>query len=204
SRSSPTFSIDADFEDLVDDVEFTFAFNTSIKKGKWGYYGDFFFIKLNQEGFTPRKLFRARSKFKEIIFTNAATYYLYKGDRNWIELMLGGRLWALDHDINIYNVATGVKSAGATGTEEWLDPFVGIRTQWNFARRWYLGIMLNYGGFNLGSDESYEAFGGLGFRFNKKHAVRAGFKAIDVDYDEDGFLFNVEQKGIYLAYFLFF
>ena len=31
-----------------------------------------------------------------------------------------------------------------------------------------------------------------------------GLKAINVDYNEDGFLFNVEQKGSYLAYFWFF
>ena len=204
SRSSPTFSIDADFDDLVDDIEFTFAFNTSIKKGEWGYYGDFFFIKLDQEGYTPARLFRVTSQFDEIIFTNAATYYLYKSDTKWIEGMIGARLWALEHDINIYNASTGVRSTGSSGTEEWLDPFIGIRTQWNFARRWYLGFMINYGGFNVGSEETYETFGGLGFRFNKGHAVRAGFKAIGVNYDEDGFLFDVDQKGTYLAYFLFF
>jgi len=206
STNSATFSVDADLNNLVNnkDMEGTFGFNASIKKGRWGYYGDIFLAKLYNEGFDSTRTYQIKSKFDEGIITNALTVYLFNTKSLFTELMMGGRIWALKHDIDVYTVATGARYNTSNGKELWLDPFIGIRSQWDFSKRLYLDTVANYGGFNVGCDETYEVLVTFGIRFTKKHSLKLGYKVIKTEYEEDGFIFNVEHKGPYLAYYWFF
>jgi hypothetical protein len=192
--------LDIKVEDFLDDVDFTIGFNTSIKKGRWGYYGDVFYIFLDMDDqvVSGGSTTNANTKMHEWIFTNAATVYLYKTDRTWLELMAGIRTWHLDYEQDI----TGTNT---TGTETWNEPFVGLRFQWEFSQRWYSDFVVNYGGFDIdGSEDAYELATNLGFRINKKTAVKLGYKLVSVDYDEDGFQFDNDQDGAFLGYYIFF
>ncbi|MHA1989274.1 MAG: hypothetical protein ACW98D_21840 [Promethearchaeota archaeon] len=133
----------------------------------------------------------------EWIFTNAATFYLYKVDRTWLELMAGVRTW---------HIAMVDSPSGTTNSDEtWNDPFIGLRFQWEFSQRWYSDFMANYGGFDVdGSKDAYELAANLGFRINKRTAVKLGYKFISVNYDNEGFVIKNEQDGAFLGYYIFF
>ena len=46
NETSPLLGVDVKFNDLVDSIEVNIPVSASIKKGKWGWYTDFFFLSL--------------------------------------------------------------------------------------------------------------------------------------------------------------
>ena len=117
--------------------------------------------------------------------------------------MLGTRYWHLKYKFDILSITTG--ATGVTrGTETWVDPTIGFRTQVNLSRRWYWSFLANSGFTGIGADETYGISSTLGFRINKRMSVNTGYKYLKIDYHEQGFIFSLKQKGSYLGYSIFF
>jgi len=203
--SGPLLGVDIDFDDLVDSIEINIPISASVKKGRWGWYGDLFFLRLDKGSRikAARRPYRFSYHTDQLTFENSATFYLFKNDVIWGEAMLGARWWYIKHEFDILSLRTGATGI-SRGKETWVDPIVGFRTQVNLSRRWYCGFMANAGFTGIGSDETYGLFSTLGFRINKRTAVTAGYKYLNIDYYNQGFIFDLNQKGTYLAYSIFF
>ncbi|MHA1989272.1 MAG: hypothetical protein ACW98D_21830 [Promethearchaeota archaeon] len=205
SSSSPLLGVDIKFNDLQNSIEINIPISASVKKGRWGWYGDLFFLRLDKSDriLAGNRGLRFSFQTDQLSFENSATFYLFKNDTIWGEAMLGARLWYLKYKFDILSLRTG--ATGITrGKETWVDPIIGFRTQVNLSRRWYLNFMANAGFTGIGSDETYGLFSTLGFRINKRMAVTTGYKYLTIDYNKQGFIFDLNQKGPYLAYSLFF
>jgi hypothetical protein len=46
-----------------------------------------------------------------------------------------------------------------------------------------------------GADIDWDVAGAIGYRFNDRIAAVAGYRALGVDYRDDGFVFDVVQQG---------
>jgi opacity protein-like surface antigen len=46
-----------------------------------------------------------------------------------------------------------------------------------------------------GSKFTYQLFGGLGYSINEKIALVGGYRALDVNYDKNNFLYDTNQRG---------
>jgi len=46
-----------------------------------------------------------------------------------------------------------------------------------------------------GADVDWDVAAVLGYRFNDRFSAVAGYRALGVDYSDDGFLFDVVQQG---------
>ena len=203
--NAPLLGVDIDFDDLVDSIEINIPISASIKKDRWGWYGDLFFLRLDKGSRikAASRPYMFSYHTDQLTFENSATFYLFKNDVIWGEAMLGTRFWYLKYKFDILSLRTG--ATGITrGKETWVDPIIGFRTQVNLSRRWYLGFLANAGFTGIGSNETYGLFSTLGFRINKKMAITTGYKYLTVDYNKQGFIFNLDQKGTYLAYSIFF
>lgn len=205
NSSSPLLGVDIKFNGLVNSIEMNIPVSVSIKKGRWGYYGDFFFLSLDQNTriLAGKRGLEFSFDTDQLTFENAGTFYLFKNDVIWGEVMAGARFWYLKYKFDIRSLSSG-RTGVTRGKEIWVDPLIGFRTQLNLSRRWYLGFMVNAGFSGIGSDESYLLFSTLGFRINKRMAITAGYKYLSTDYHKEGFIFNLDQKGSYLAYSIFF
>jgi hypothetical protein len=49
------------------------------------------------------------------------------------------------------------------------------------------------GGFGAGSDVTWDLLGSVGYQWNERFAIVAGYRALGVDYDDDGFVYDVIQ-----------
>jgi len=74
--------------------------------------------------------------------------------------------------------------------KHWVDPIVGLRTQWTLGERWALTAAGDVGGFKAGSDLSAQAIGAVGCRFGlfapNDASVIAGYKVLYQDYTDGG------------------
>jgi hypothetical protein len=71
---------------------------------------------------------------------------------------------------------------------EWVDPFVGLRVRHQLAPGKELQFLGDVGGFGVGSDLTWQLFGGYSFDFavwqSTLHGV-VGYRALAVDYSQD-------------------
>ena len=55
------------------------------------------------------------------------------------------------------------------------------------------------GGFGVGADLDWDAMGGIGYEWTDKFSTVLGYRAIGIDYDDDGFVYDVVQQGVALG-----
>ncbi len=84
-------------------------------------------------------------------------------------------------------------------TEMWVDPIIGFRGRYNFTDECYLAARGDIGGFGVSSDLTLNAFGALGYQWNKTFSTELGYRYLYVDYAHDGFVFDAATKGLFLG-----
>jgi hypothetical protein len=78
---------------------------------------------------------------------------------------------------------------------DWVDPYVGFRGRVNLTDKIYLGARGDIGGFGVGSDLTWQAFGGLGYAITDSIVIEGGWRHLDIDYEHDDFIFDMAFSG---------
>jgi opacity protein-like surface antigen len=100
------------------------------------------------------------------------------------------------------NLTTAINSqlasrvpTSASADKDWLDPFIGVRAQWNLSDKWYLAGKSDIGGFGVGSDLTWSVQGTVGYAFTPSVSLEAGYRYLDTDYVDGKFTYDVAQSG---------
>ena len=83
----------------------------------------------------------------------------------------------------------------ASDGDTWVDPLIGAKFRTDINDRVYLTGWAMVGGFGLSSDNMWDVMGAVGYKFNDLFSVVVGYRGFGVDYSEDGFVYDVTQKG---------
>ncbi|MES2922660.1 MAG: hypothetical protein V4819_13995 [Verrucomicrobiota bacterium] len=83
--------------------------------------------------------------------------------------------------------------------EDWVDPIVGMRAQWNINEKWFLAASGDIGGFSVGSDFAWSVQATVGYNFNERYSLELGYRYLDTDYTNDKFVYDVANGGIYTS-----
>ena len=51
------------------------------------------------------------------------------------------------------------------------------------------------GGFGVGSDLAYELSATIGYQWNSSIGTALGYRMFDVDYEDDGYIYDLRQEG---------
>ena len=82
-------------------------------------------------------------------------------------------------------------------SQEWVDPYVGVIGRYNISDRLYLIGRADVGGFGVGSDIAWHATGAIGRKLGERSALEFGYKHLQVDHDNDGFVFDGYMSGFF-------
>ncbi len=130
------------------------------------------------------------------------------------ELLAGARYWHLKNDLN-FSIALGATippgltrrgffSARASAGDDWVDPLIGMRIRHHLRRGEQLVLRSDVGGFGVGSDFSWQVFGGYiwdcGCKVLGGDLYGAiGYRALAVDYADgrgrNRFAYDAVQHG---------
>jgi hypothetical protein len=103
----------------------------------------------------------------------------------------GGRVWSVDNDVTF---KAGLLPERKTGvSESWIDPVVGLRGSIDLASGFFATAYADVG--SGASDLTWQIYGGLGYRFNDRVLGQIGYRYLSVDYENDGFVWDVEMSG---------
>ena len=86
-------------------------------------------------------------------------------------------------------------NARAARTDDWWDPFIGLRARYNFNDRFYVTAKGDIGGFGVGSEFTWQAEAALGFHLTQNVFTEVGYRAFGVDYENDGLTYDVVMHG---------
>lgn len=120
------------------------------------------------------------------------------------QLAAGGEgLWALDalaggRWTRIRNEVGLIGGPSATQTADWVDPFIGLRLRGRFAERFEYSVRGDIGGFGIGSDFTWQAIAGIGYRFEvlgTEATALIGYRALSQDNGGSRFRWDMTVHG---------
>ncbi len=80
--------------------------------------------------------------------------------------------------------------------DDWFDPFVGLRGRYYLAKSFYLTGRGDIGGFGVGADLSWQVNAGFGYQLTPNIFAETTYRVYDVDYRQDGLIYDVLTQGV--------
>lgn len=159
--------VDIGFDDIWDELNIAVMLVFDARKGRWGVWGDTIAANLGHSTTiagldidpTIKILWLSLGGYFRLGTWDLTDAPAEKAPTVTVDAIAGARYTYLDVEIDLKGIAK------IDGDQDWVDPLVGARTIWDFARRWSLTLNGSVGGFGVGSDFAWQAFGLLGYRF---------------------------------------
>lgn len=112
--------------------------------------------------------------------------------------MLGGmRFWHIANSISVttHHPSIGSHSASYSEAFGWVDPLVGTRIFFPLTDNWSLQSEADIGGFGVGSYLTWSILASATYTFTDALFASAGYKALKVNYDHNGHVYNTLLSG---------
>lgn len=195
--------VDMSFGDIFDNLRFAGMVVGEAHNGTWGVLGDLIYVKIDADATATRTIAGIPVSLSGSVDTSSLTatfmgeYRAITQPTATLDLMAGARIWSVDNDIELHLSAGGPTLAAFSGSDgsTWVDPMVGIKGRVDIDPTWYLTGWGMVGGFGAGSKISWDVLGGVGYQWNERFSIVAGYRALGVNYDNDGFVYDVVQQG---------
>jgi hypothetical protein len=184
-------SVDIPFKDVFEDLDAGFMAAMEMRRGAWSLTGDFIWLKLSDStNLTPGA--SVGFKQEQMMASLALGYEIYGDDCTRIEVLAGGALTDQEAELRFTGPGTRIS---VSGSETWIDPFIGFRLRQRVSERWSLFARCDYGGFGVSSDEYWQSLAGLGFRINEHASLALAYRIISIDYAQGGFSYDTKSSG---------
>ncbi|WP_139973671.1 hypothetical protein [Ochrobactrum sp. CGA5] len=198
----PAVHLESDFGDILKDLDFGFMAIGEARLDRFSIFGDVMYTKVSSGASTPLGLVAGQVEVTSETFAGlvGAGYALIQNGRSNIDLVGGARVWHTSTEISFSGgLLDGVSgSDGAT----WVDAMAGFRGRYFLADNFYLSA---WGLVGAGqADIDWDLAAGLGYSVSDRISSVAGYRALGVDYSNEGFVFDAVQQGPILGLVLSF
>lgn len=109
---------------------------------------------------------------------------------------IGFRYMYLDASLDVTPAGTPLTFSDG-GTQQWIDPTVGLYGHYDITDKWFVNALGDIGGFGVGSKLTWQAFGAVGYNWTKTFSTSIGYRAIYEDYENGGFVYDMTQQGVF-------
>ena len=192
--------VNVPFDETLKNLDIAIMGNAEITNGIVGAYFDGQYAKVSTD--EPIHSVDIGVGMTSTVLSAGAYYRIY-------EAALGGdtvfgtmRTFAIEPTVGVRwtRLSTELKGAGhhISASESWTYPFVGARVNFDLTDRWNVAAEGDVGGFGAGSQLSLNGQVYLGYRttvFGRNGIVRAGYRALYQDYENNDFHWEVTQHG---------
>jgi hypothetical protein len=191
----PEIEVDADFSDILDTLDFAAMVVAELRYDRFGIFTDLMYVKLSDAAGTPHGILAEEVSVgtSTLAFTAAGQYRIVENPRGSLDLMAGMRVWSNETSVDIRGGILG--GVSVEESETWVDPLVGAKGRFDLTDKFYLTGWGMIGGFGVSSDFMWDAMGGVGYEFNDTFSGVLGYRGTGVDFEDDGFVFDVIQHG---------
>lgn len=189
----PRVDFDLPFRDVLDHLDFAAMAMAEARHGDFSLFGDLVYLDLSHETATPQGMLAltAELSFAATAGTVGAGYSLLRDGESHLDIAVAARIWHFDTGLAFYGgLLNGLSpNDGAT----WVDGLVGLRGTYAINSSFYLtGWALAGAG---GAQLDWDVAAAVGYRFNRSLSILAGYRAVGINYDRGGFVFDAVQQG---------
>lgn len=189
----PAVDVDASFSDIFDHLEFGAMAIGEARNGPYSIFADVMYTKISGQSGTPRGVLATDVELTSETFAGllGAGYSVIDSDAARLDLVAGLRVWSVESELSFHGGVLDGRTRNDQAT--WVDGLAGFRGIYSLTPDIYLtGWGLVGAG---GADLDWDVAAAIGYRFNDAISAIAGYRALGVDYSNDGFVFDVTQQG---------
>lgn len=197
----PPARLNSSFSDIVSELDLAFMGAFEARRQRFSLLGDVMYSQLSAGGSTGGLgLLSKKVDIRSNTFSGfaGAGYTVLESDRGHLDVVGGGRLWSASTKISLKGGILDGRSRRDSAT--WVDAVVGVRGQYALSEHWYLS---GWGIVGAGQAKlDWDVTAAVGFQFKSNLSAVLGYRALGVNYDRNGFVYNVVQQGpiVGLAY----
>jgi len=183
--------VDMSFGDILQNLNLAAMANLEVRKGRWGVFANPLYAQLEDDVSSGDT--NADVTINMFILEFGVNYrlgpYALSSTAGamfpsvTVRPFIGGRYTYLDGDLNV----KGDGLPSYDGSQDWIDPMVGVHTQWDINRRWNVVLGGSVGGFGVSSHFAWTGLGLIGYKFNFSKSVAGnvllGYRALYQNYD---------------------
>jgi hypothetical protein len=185
-------NVNLSFFDLLQYHDVGGMAHVEARKGNWGIFTDGIYMKLSATGDAVGQrvgLVGGNVKIEALVVELGGFYRVgqWTPDERKVTLdVLGGaRYWDLKGTLNFSAPTIGF-AFDKSKSQDWIDPFVGLRMTANLTRDFYFQARGDIGGFGVGSSFTWNASGVFGYSFTPAVNAWMGYRAMMANYDTGG------------------
>jgi hypothetical protein len=170
------------------------------RKGRYGLVTDIVYTDIEMGDPTPYGILYSAvdSRTKSWMVSVAGLYRLAEGQNGFLDAIAGLRYWSVESDLILK--AGLLPERSVSNNEDWFDPLIGLKGLTPIgSSRFFVSGAIAIGGFGVGSDFMWDASINLGYQWTKGFTTTLGYRYLDVDYENNGFLYDVAQDGLTLG-----
>ncbi|WP_027183691.1 hypothetical protein [Desulfovibrio inopinatus] len=195
-------SISAPFVDLANYLKFGAMIHLEGNYAdRIGVFTDFNYSLLGDEASGKRISLDGKTS---LLLTDIAAFYrlgsfpLSQANKASVsfDVLAGVRIWSLSLLLD------GDRARGGRDIFEnrsWVDPLIGARAEFHFAKDWLLNMRGGVGGFSISSALTWDAMATIGYTFWEHGTLLLGYRAVGVNHTEgsgqSAFTFDVTLSG---------
>jgi hypothetical protein len=189
---APPVSIDADFGDILDAMKMAAMGSFEARYGRYGFLSDISYLAVEVSATGPLGFVDAKLDDKTFFGTFVGTYRAFEQPTWWLDVVGGARVWWRSDELTI----TGpVRTITASRDKSWVDPVIGLRARAYFSPQVFVQVYGDYGGFGVGAKSDWQVVGLLGYQYNATTSFFGGYRYLSVDYNNNGYVFDVSLSG---------
>jgi len=134
-----------------------------------------------------------RAGLKGVIATGTGGYAVVDENEGHLDLLIGGRYLYLESDVRLKTAPplppaeTNLSSDGSN-----IDGIIGLRGEYNLSEKVFLPVYADVGAGD--SDLTWQAFGGIGYRFERFEAI-LGYRYLKWEFEDNSALDDLAVHG---------
>lgn len=189
------------FDQLLKNLDGGIMLSASAMADRYVFFGDLIYAKVS-----PKKSFEIDRRYNldatatldatSFMGLAAGGYRVYVDPTASVDLMIGARVFAVDTSVNLAINDTSRQLADrqvASRNQSWVDGVVGVRGIYKLSENVRLTGIAFVGG--ISSKYEWDVFASIGYDFTKNWSAFVGYRALGVNYRNDGFVYDVVQHG---------
>lgn len=200
-RRGPTIGVEKDFSDVMEELQMGGFLNVWARRDKFVLSADLMFVNTTDSktgslpalpGLPPGLPVSGDVDTKEFMLTLQGGYRFHDTPGLTLDGLVGARYWHVSNRLTVNALG---QSRSFKESFDWFDPLVGLRAFARIDDRWSVQAQADIGGFGVGSDLTWSALATVNYIVTDSASISFGYRVLDVDYEDDGHVFDTRMQG---------
>ncbi|RXT21595.1 MULTISPECIES: hypothetical protein [unclassified Bosea (in: a-proteobacteria)] len=191
----PAADINLRFRDVLKELNGALMAAAEMRIDRWSVLVDGQFSQVTTGGNLPGPFFSAlKLRSQSTTVQGSAFYRVYEDTVLALDVGGGVRFWNLNTKLEVLPGLANLR-IDHRESEMWVDQIVGARLGIQLGGPWSLTVAGDIGGFGAGSRLTWQGLGSVNYAWSESLTLKAGYRALHVDYRDGGFSYDVTQHG---------